>query len=408
MPADLRRLLALSLLATITCVASTGTAGGFSQGYQGTTAAGLSGAVTARPDLPEAGYFNPAGLVLQKPWGGGVGAAALFPVVVHEDPTTQERTRAEIDGAIPPHLHVYGRYGAFGAGLSLGIPFGSGLQWPDDWPGRFAVTSTSLRAYEVAPSLAWRPIDRLAIGAGPRFVWANVHFARRIDITRPEEEARVSLDASAFGIGGQLGIWGQPLDNLTVGLSWRSFIPLDFEGIARFDDIPPEMSHLAHDARGRTSITLPDRVALGVAYGVAALGQISLDLEFNRWSVFDRFEVQFDSDDEDFSADFSEVRDWDNTWGMRLGLEVYSPIDGLAFRSGFAVDPSPAPEETLTPAQPDTDRYIMSLGLAYEGLPGLFVDLAYNYIILSRTASSGEFAGIYDGQVHAFSLGLRF
>ena len=403
-----RPVLLLALLLILFWVPAPAAAGGFAQGFQGTSAAGLSGAVTGRPDLPEAGYFNPAGFALQGNFGGGIGAAFLFPVVIHEDQDTRARTRAEIDGAIPPHLHAFGRYGDFAAGLSLGIPYGSGLQWPEDWAGRFEVTATSLTAYEAAPSVAWRPLEQLAIGGGPRFVWADVHFARRIDVTRPEEEARVSLDASAFGVGGQVGIWGEPLDRLTLGVSWRSSVTMDFEGVARFDDIPPEMSHRVHDARGRTTITLPDRVAFGVAYEISAMGRLSLDVEFNRWSTFDRFAVEFDSDDEDFDADFSEVRDWDNTWGMRLGIEVFSPIDGLAMRSGFAIDPTPAPEDTLTPAQPDTDRYIMSLGLSYEGLPGLHVDAAYNYIILSRTASTGEFGGVYDGQVHAFSLGLRY
>lgn len=379
-------------------------AGGFSQGFQGSTSAGLSGAVTGRPNMPEAGYYNPAGFAIQDEWGIGVGGSFLFPQVFHEDPETNTQTRAEVNGAFPPSLHGFGRYGKFAGGLSLGIPYGSGLQWPDDWPGRFEVTSTSLRVMEAAPSVAWRPLDWLAIGGGPRVAWANVSFAQRLDFARPEEEARVSLEAATPGFGGQLGVWAQPLDLLTVGLSWRSAMTLNFAGLAIFEDVPPEMSGSAHDTTGRTTITLPDRIAVGLAYELAATGFISVDLEYNRWSVFDTFEVRFDSSD---VPDMEEARNWDNTISMRLGVEYISPFDGLAIRSGFAIDPSPAPSETLTPAQPDTDRYMISLGAGYRTEPGVQVDVAYNYITLSRTNSASDFAGIYDGQVHVFSVSVR-
>lgn len=380
-------------------------AGGFSQGYQGATATGLSGAVTGRPDMPEAGYYNPAGWALQGKWGASVGAAALIPLIFHEDPRSRERTQAEIDGAFPPHLHGFFRVGKFAGGLSLGIPYGSSLRWPEDWAGRFQITSTSLTAMEAAPSVAWRPLEWLAIGAGPRFLLARVDYGRNIDTARAGEEGQVSLKATTFSVGAQAGIWARPLDYLTFGVSWRSAVKMDFEGVARFEGIPAEMSQSAHDTTGRTTLIAPDRVAVGVAYELGVMGVISFDVEYNRWSAFDAFEVAFDSDG---VSDIREERDWKDTFGMRVGIEYFAPVDGLRLRSGFAVDPSPAPQDTLTPAQPDLDRFIMSFGAGYEIGEGLHFDLAYNYIILSRTAASGSgFAGIYDGQAHAFSLGLR-
>ena len=381
-------------------------AGGYAQGFQGAAAAGVSGAMTARPTVPEAGYFNPAGFVLQGEWGVSGGASGIFPFVSHEDPASRERTRAEVDGAFPPNFHGFGRWRNFAAGLSLGIPYGSGLQWPEDWSGRFEVTSTRLTAYEAAPSVAWRPVKWLAIGGGPRLVVANVGFQRQIDVARPGEEASVDLNATTTGLGGQIGLWAKPLDLLSVGVSWRSAVTLDFEGVARFENVPLEMQHQARDARAETTLVLPDRVALGVGYELGAFGMLSLDLEYNRWSVYETFEVRFDNQGEEGPEDLVERRDWEDTLTMRFGVEYFSPLDGLAIRSGFAIDPSPAQEETLSPAQPDMDRYIMSLGAGYQAGERLYVDMAYNYVILSRTASAGDFAGIYDGQVHVFSLGI--
>ena len=389
----------------VLCYLPPAEAGGYAQGFQGSQSAGMSGAVTARPDMPEAGFYNPAGFVLQEDFGFGIGGAALVPQVIYEDPGTGERTRAEVSGAFPPYFHGYFRFGDFAAGLSMGVPFGAGLQWPEDWPGRFEVTSTSLRVFEAAPSVAWRPLQWLSVGAGPRFAWGTVGYERFLDFARPGEEGFVELSANAPAVGAQVGVWAQVHDLISLGASWRSSMDLDFEGIARFENIPPEMEMDAHDTVARTRMVLPHRFALGLAYEVMGSGVLSLDLEYNLWSAFDTFEVAFESDAID---DIVEDRSWNNTIAMRAGAEYLSPVDGLTIRSGVAIDPTPAPRETLSPAQPDTDRTVMSLGAGYIAAEGLQVDLAYNFVILNRTASGDEdFGGIYDGQIHVFTLGIR-
>ncbi len=380
-------------------------AGGYAQGFQGSQSAGMSGAVTARPNMPEAGFYNPAGFALQDEFGASLGAAALVPQVIYEDPRTGERTRAQVSGAFPPYLHGYWRQGSISLGLSLGVPYGAGLEWPEDWPGRFEVTSTSLTVYEAAPSLAWRPITWLAIGGGPRIAYGQVGFERFIDFAQPGDEGFVNLSAGAFGMGGQVGAWAQVHDLWSLGLSWRSAMTLAFEGLARFENIPEEMEDRAHDTIARTEMDLPHRLVAGVAFEVGAMGTISLDLEYTLWGVVDTFEVRFDSEDVE---DILEARDWENTLAMRVGAEYLMPINGLTLRTGFAIDPSPAPEDTLSPATPDTDRYITSLGLGYQAMEFMDVDLSYTFITLSRTASTGDFPGVYDGQIHAFTLGLRW
>lgn len=395
----------LSAALAVVFMAPPAHASGFAQGYQGAASAGVSGAITGRPDVPEAGYFNPAGWTLQDDWGVGVGGSFIFPMIDHEDPETGHRTRAEVNGSIPPFLHAFGAYGDFAAGLTLGIPYGATLQWPDDWPGRFEVTSTKLQVMEAAPSVAWRPIDELAISAGPRFVWGDMSFASAIDFARPGEEGMVELEANTGGVGGQIGVWGQVQDQLSLGASWRSAITLDLNGMARFEDIPPEMSDAAHDTGATTQMVLPHRFALGLAYELSVMGILSLDVEYNRWSVYDTYDVHFESDD---VQDISHARDWNNTISMRAGVEYMSPVDGLAIRSGLAIEPSPAPEDTINPAQPSTDRTSMSLGGGYRPVEGVNVDAAYNLIILDETSSRGQgFEGVYDGLIHVFSVGLR-
>src|SRR5690554_2218541 len=129
-------------------------AGGYAQGTQGAASAGVAGAITARPDVEEAGFYNPAGFVLRPGWSAMVGAGAIFPTLYHVEPGGGERTRAENDLALVPHLHARWRPGKrWALGMSLGVPYGSSLRWSEDWAGRFEAQAVSLRAWEVSPSL---------------------------------------------------------------------------------------------------------------------------------------------------------------------------------------------------------------------------------------------------------------
>ena len=399
-----------ALLATVAvsmALASTAAAGGYAQGLQGASSAGVSGAMTGRADTPEAGYYNPAGWALQDDWGASVGGSGLLPMVYHEA-ADGARTRAEVDGAFPPFAHGFVRIGEVAAGLSVGVPYGASLQWPDDWEGRFEATGSRFQAFEAAPSVAWRPVDWLAVGGGPRLVWSTIGFERRIDFARDDdsEEGVGRFDASAPGLGAQLGIWGQFHDLWSVGASWRSGVDLEFSGVGEFDGVPPEMQDNIHDSRATTEMVLPHRFAVGVAYEVMAMGVISVDVEYSLWSAYDTFAVDFESED---VQDITDERNWENTLSMRAGAEYVAPVDGLVIRSGISYEPSPAPEDSASAAQPDTDRTTTSFGVGYDAIDYVEFDLAYNFSILSRTGSSGQsLGGAFDGQIHAVSAGLRF
>ncbi|RAL22256.1 hypothetical protein DL240_10405 [Lujinxingia litoralis] len=401
-----RRSVALALLLVVMGGAVEARAGGFSQGVQGGASAGVAGALTARPDVPEAGYYNPAGFVLGRGWAVELGAGAIFPTLFHVDPRTGERTRAENELALVPHLHARARLGKrWGVGLSVGIPYASSLRWPAGWEGQAEAGALSLRAWEVAPSLAFRPTRWLALAAGPRLLRAGVGLERAVDVAENPQQAQMTLKAGAFGLGAQVGLWANPWRSLNLGLSWRSAVRLNMEGPAELAHLSPELAAELGDTRASTSLGLPDRLVLGLAWELSAQGIVSLDLEYQRWSSHEHFEVDFD---DARVADLSESRDWRDTITMRLGLEYGSPVNGLTLRSGFAIDPSPAPPGALSPAQPETDRYIASLGLAYDVAERLRVNLAYNYVILSQTSAGTEaYPGIYDGFSHVLVLSVR-
>ncbi|MBA2662110.1 MAG: outer membrane protein transport protein [Bradymonadaceae bacterium] len=380
-------------------------AAGFSQGMQGAASSGMAGAATARADSAEVGFYNPSAWAWHEGAQLSLGVAAIMGSITHIAPTDQARTEAITKVGLPPYFHGAYGFGQFALGLSLSVPFGSGLGWPEDWDGRFEVTSIALQAFELAPTVAWSPIEQLSLAVGPRFLSATVEYRRGIDTVNPENEGTVYLGASSRALAAQAALLYRPIDDLTFGLSYRSRADLNFTGAAHFENIPIELSQKAHDSSARTTLTLPDRWALGAAYA-SLWGTLSLDLEYVTWSTFDEFAIDFDDED---VPDVKQPRNWRDTLSLRVGYEYGELFPGLSLRTGFAIDPTPSPSDTLSPSQPDSDRFVVTIGAGYKLGAGLTLDLSYGHLFFSGAQPTGEaFEGRYESSANVVSAGLSF
>ena len=59
-------------------------------------------------------------------------------------------------------------------GMSLNSPFGLSVGFPETWAGRdYAAGDTSLRTYNVAPSIAYRFNDWISVGVGVQIQYAK-------------------------------------------------------------------------------------------------------------------------------------------------------------------------------------------------------------------------------------------
>ena len=70
---------------------------------------------------------------------------------------------------------------------------------------------------------------------------------------------------------------------------------------------------------------------------------------------------------------------WQNATQIRFGAE-YKANETLAFRAGYYIDPSPAPDKTMNILLPNYDFNVLTFGLGYN-LNGLQIDLGFEYLM---------------------------
>lgn len=392
----------LGALALALCAPQLAQAAGFALNEQGASSAALGGAATARHDLAESYYYNPAALALGSKAAASV--AVLSPALYNQASTGTTDTLGATSAV--PSVGGGATFGGFGAGLSLGVPFGSGVTWPQGWQGRYDSMGSSLRVLELGAHGAYRPFKPLAIGASLRLQSLSFQTSRAIDVVRPGQDASVSITGDDSAISYGLSLLVMPIKPLTLGLSFRAGASHQAAGVADFKDVPIELEGRAHDTAASTGFELPGRLAIGAAY-VLGDGTISADVEYWRWGVVRELVVDFEDESMD---DVVQPRQWSDTFSARLGYEHQLLKGRLRPRAGLFYDPSPAPAATLGASSPDGDRVGASVGAGVAlgfGLSANF-SLGYTAILARQTQNPNAQQGQYGGRILSGVLGVAW
>jgi long-chain fatty acid transport protein len=382
--------------------ASVALAGGFQLNEHGANAMSQGGAFAARASDASAIYFNPAGLGFQKDGSIYLGATGIVPTISFYGPL-EDNTNAEtkmnsqfftpINGYITypvmDRLHV---------GVGVYNAYGLGTDWPEDWSGKNLVTKVDLKTYWVTPTVAYRLMDNLSIGAGVSYVAGTLTLKKAAPF-----DSRVTLDMTAHGWGFDGGIDYKPFPELTIGLTYRSKVKVDATGSAAFAPAIPVLP-----AGGVTSsITLPATGYAGVAYKFSDNLSVEADYQFIGWSSYQNLTFTFAKDGSSTTA----PKNYSDTYIMRVGGE-YS-LGALKLRAGYYYDNTPVSDSYVDPLLPDASRHGLSAGIGYSLTDHLKVDAGYLFIkfldrSVANTIPATSFDGTYKSYANLFSLDLGY
>lgn len=377
-------------------------AGGSALGEQSASAAAQGGTGAARTEDPSAAWYNPAALADAGGWRSGAGMLVVAPTIEAraQDGSWSERTSPAFK--TPPHAYVSWAKRDLAAGLSVNVPFGSGMSWPSAWEGRYEVVDSSLQVIRAQPFAAYR-FGAVRVAAGPHVDVAQLRVHRKLDMV--DTEGDVDLHFAGYGVGAHAAVLVDASRSLTFGFVAKSRTTLAMSGKADFRT-PDAFDAKAHDQDAKTSITVPDLFSAGVSWRATPGWTLAADAGVATWDVWDEITVDF----EDPATPDSTTRPrWHTQAWLRGGAERRLGSKGSA-RAGFVIDPSPAPASTLAPNAPDADRFGVTAGLGWRVREGMSVDAFYEYLTLARrdSANADSLPASYGGHAHFAGLGLRW
>jgi long-chain fatty acid transport protein len=411
----MRKLLSLTLLAL---AGSTAFAGGYRVSIQGQKQLAMGHTGVAVVNSAEVAFFNPAGMAyLDNKFNVSVGGNALFAETKFQN--SQYNWTASTSNLGTP-FSVYATYRItdwLTAGLAVYTPYGSSVEWDQNWQGAHLVNNIDLQAIFVQPTVSVRLGEHFSIGGGPIYARGSVNFNRNLATSgNLTENADVTLDATGISAWGyNLGMMFNPSEKVRLGLNYRSEIIMEArDGDATFGELP---TLLENDPRFNPTtfnadLPLPAEVTAGLSVQVSDKLLLAFDYNYALWNVYESLTVEFAS-----GTTSVNPRNYKNASTYRLGAQ-YSATDKFTFRAGWYFDESPVQDGYFAPETPRNDSMGFTGGLTYQVSKKLGIDFSFLYLHFDEVDNSYDyyqengntqpFGGTYKSVVFSPGIGITY
>ena len=414
----MRKLLSLTLLAL---AGSTAFAGGYRVSIQGQKQLAMGHTGVAVVNSAEVAFFNPAGMAyLDKKFNVSVGANALFANVKFQNSTYNWTAESKNVGT---PFSVYATYKLndwLTAGLAVYTPYGSAVDWDQDWEGAHLVNNIDLQAIFIQPSISVRIGEHFSVGGGPIYATGSVNFNRNLSMNPLLSDSEgnptdVTIDAKGINAWGYTaGFMFNPTDKLRIGMNYRSEIIMEARGgDATYNDTPSfnPLANTTFDA----DLPLPAELTVGLSYEVTDKLLFAFDYNRTMWSVYKALDVKFGNGTESLNP-----RNYQNSSTYRVGTQ-YKANDKFTFRAGWYFDESPVQDGFFAPETPRNDSMGYTGGLTYQLNSKLGIDFSFLYLHFDEVDNSydystdpitgqpnPDFGGTYKSVVFSPGIGITY
>ncbi|MBW1789152.1 MAG: transporter [Deltaproteobacteria bacterium] len=306
----------------------------------------------------------------------------------------------------------------FQLGVSAGSYFGLGVDYDDDWAGRYYVQEAEFLTFGINPGIGYRVNEWLSLGAGFSVVYAELEQKAAINnsVTDPgTPDGQIKIEDSEFGYGFNFGVLVEPRDGTRFGITYRSEVDLEFKDVAQLKGVGPNLQALL-DLAGVTGskvdleMNLPQAVMVSGYHKLTETLAIMANFGWQDWSEFGKSDVTVRSST---TTSFTQDRNFKDTWHVAIGAQ-YRFLENWLWSVGFAYDSSPVDNDDRTPDLPIDRQIRYATGLQYDWNEDVTIGAAYTYldngdaeIDQNRGPLAGELEGDYKtNQIHFFNVNL--
>lgn len=430
--------LAAAVLAAVSAIAGNAHAAGFQLTEQSALALGRAYAGVGVDGTDISGvYYNPATMTLHKGTKVQLGAVGVGLNLDYADDRGSEydangRSKPEV----VPHgffLHQINDSTWFGMGIT--VPFGMGTEYDDNWANAERGISANIITVDFNPNVAWKVNEKFSIGAGISLQYAQADLKKRGYVADMDASGNVTavhpynseIDADSTAWGWNVGLMWTPVENVRVGLSYRSKITHDAEGDLKIDGMPntitmPDrkggttnvpMGMMNGTLDGFATVTAPAWAMANVAWDVNDWLSLYGTFRWADWSSFDKLEIEGTSPIPNVPAGSTVENNWKDTYLFSLGSDI-RVNDVWTLRGGIAYETSPIKNpEYRTAIIPDADRWWFAVGSSFKWTEQFQTDISFAHLhgvgernLYSGENGSGEKVGRFR-KLDAYLLGVQ-
>lgn len=385
---------------------------GFQVNLQGQKQQGMGGAGTAFIQDAAALFYNPGGASFLNKNEVNIGITPVFAKGAFLDANTNNT--AETRSPVSTPFSAYGIFGLKDSsnlkfGLAIYTPFGSTVQWQDNWMGRFALTRLELKVIFFQPTFSYKISSKLGLGAGFIYSTGKVNLQKDIPVVdNSGTYGHATLDGKATGIGFNAGIYFRPVKKLSIGLTYRSQVNMKVkDGLATFK-VPSSLSENFPNGKFTSKLPLPQVATLGFGLHATSKLDFALDINYVVWKAYDTLAFDYVNNTGSL-PDTKSVRNYKNIFAFRFGGQ-YKITENFTARLGCAYGITPVQTGYVTPETPDANRINYTAGLGYFFGKNFKMDFSFLFTALKRKDTNNEtnLSGTYKTNVVAPGVSMLY
>ncbi len=299
-----------------------------------------------------------------------------------------------------------------------GSYFGLGLNYSNEWAGKYYVQNASFTTLAVNPTIGYRIAPWLSVGGGASVVQGSLSERVAVNtLLEPGGDGRLKYDASDVGYGCNLGVLFELTPQTRVGVTYVSQVNLDFEDDLRFKNMEGTLlggllnASGLMDAQLKLNVNIPEQLSLGVYQALTDQLALVGTVNWQNWSRFGQPEIAV-ADSSTVTADL----DYQDTYHAGIGI-YYRVATPWLLMAGFGYDTSPTSSSSQrSPVLPLGATFTYSAGVQYDWNKNFSVGAAYALIDagsarINRTGGplKGDLEGEYDTNfIHAFNVNFVY
>jgi long-chain fatty acid transport protein len=294
-------LVPLALILTMT----TARAAGLWLYEQGTPDVGTANAgMAARAEDAATAFANPAGMTRLKESQAMVGIQPIYGDFKFD---TDASTFGGGDGGnavgwVPSGglFYVHSLSSDLKLGISAGSYLGLGVDFDNDWAGRYYVTKSELITAFTKASVGYRINDWLSVGAAAGLVYGKLDYEAAINnVLDARPDGRLKFDDKDTTGNYNLGLLIEPRAGTRLGLTYITKVDLEFRDDNKITGAGPLLNAALQlsGIQGSTSqldYTLPKQLMLSGYHELSNDLSIMANIGWQNWSEFGQVGVSLD------------------------------------------------------------------------------------------------------------------
>ncbi len=358
---------------------------------------GVAHAKVASVTDASAVYYNPAAMTEIDKYAAKTGFQFVKPSLEYSGQGKTVNTANETFAI--PHLYLVknheelGFYGGFGVFTNFGLA----TTWPMDGPFRYVATDTDLKTTTFNFSGAKKFGEMLSIGIGASYMKSQVRYDSMYPFAAfvpGSADGIMVVDGSGSGFGFNAAALIKPNDKMKIGITYRSEIKTTLSGDLQLENFPGGLLPVLmlngvsgddYKTAAEVDLNFPAIIVFAVSYQATKNFLIEIDIDHTKWSSYDTLNFKFKKPltipgSATIVPGTSEVKNnWKDVTAYRLGM-TYESSYRMVYRFGYYFDPTPVPEETLSPRLPGADRSLLSFGVGYKATDNFSIDASLAYL----------------------------